>query len=76
MTQPLDAMLDRTAEVAEAEGGSDGWGDVLAVAVIHAEGVRVMAYPRDLAAADPTAIRSHLADLSEMLLRGRREALS
>lgn len=73
---PLPALLETVAAEAEDQGAPGGWGDVLAVAVIHAEGVRVMTYGRELAAVDPAALESHLADLSQMLVGERKGALS
>lgn len=68
-------LLDDAAEAAETLGRADGYDDVVAVAVIHADGVRVMTFPKMLAAADPAAVRDHLAALSDMLTRGRGEGL-
>lgn len=73
---PLPALLETVAAEAEDQGSPDGWGDVLAVAVIHAEGVRVMSYARQLAVVDPATLESHLADLSQMLVGERKGALS
>lgn len=73
---PLPALLDTVADEAEDLGLPDGWGDVLAVAVIHAEGVRVMTYAQPLACVDPARLESHLADLSQMLVGERKGALS
>lgn len=73
---PLPALLETVAAEAEDAGLPDGWGDVLAVAVIHAEGIRVMTYARELAAVDPARLESHLADLSQMLIGERKGGLS
>lgn len=72
----LPALLETVAAEADDQGAPDGWGDVLAVAVIHAEGIRVVTYARELAAVEPARLESHLADLSEMLVGERKGALS
>lgn len=75
MTAALPALLDDVAAEAEAQGAPDGWGEVLAVAVIHAKGVRVMTYARALACTAPETLTAHLADLSGMLVGERRSKL-
>ena len=72
----LAKALDDVAEEAAINDGGEDWGPVLAVAVIHATGVRVMSYPKMLARAGREEIASALADLSEMVLSERRSALT
>lgn len=72
----LHESLDRAAEVAVLEADAGEWGPVLAVAVVHAEGVRLVAYEAELASVSPDRIAADVAALGDLLLAGRRRRLS
>lgn len=72
----LPEILDDAAGAFEAADTGQGWGEVLAVVVIQTNGVRVMSYAHQLAAAPPGLVTERLAELTELLGDARQAGLN
>lgn len=70
----LHQCFNALAEV--SDGAGDGWGEVLAVAVIHEHGVRAVTYARPLALAKPEATAEGLSTLGVLMREARNGGLS
>lgn len=71
----LHESLDRAASVSADDDAHGVWGDVLAVAVVHREGVRVVTYDDALARTAVEKVADALSGLCELVLAGRRGRL-
>lgn len=64
------------AHTAEQEGVCDGWGDVIAVIVMHENGIRQTVWSDALVRLDPSKLEHHIASIDALCRQARMDGLS